>query len=237
MVNKKLNALIILFLIFFSFNTSAEEYNKSTIQVNGIGEITAKPDVAYINISVETSSMVAADAVKQNAEKTKNVIDKIKSVIDKKDKVKTTNYSLSPVYEYNNTTKKQYLKEYRVVNEVLVETYNLDNVGKLIDSTTTLGANRISGPRFGIKNSDDLEREALVKAVEDAKRTAETVALASGTNIIKILRINPSYNSPIPYYDGGYKTRAFAAAETAPTPIESGDLTITANVSIVYEIE
>ena len=235
MIVKKL--VMILGICFFSFsiNSIAEEYNKSTIQVNGKGEVTAEPDVAFINISVETSSKVAANAVKQNAEKTTNVIKKIKSMIGENDKVKTTNYNLSPIYEYNSTTKKQYLKEYRVVNEVMVETYNLDNIGKLIDSTTTLGANRINGPRFGIKNSDELQREALVKAVKDAKKTAETVAAASGTNIIKILRINPSYNRPVPYRAKAFESRAMA--DSAPTPIEAGDLTVTANVSIVYEIE
>ncbi len=234
MINKRIITVLGILIFCFSINATADEFSKSTIQVNGKGEITAEPDVAYINISVETSSKVAADAVRQNAEKTTNVIKKIKSVISGNDKVKTTNYNLSPVYEYNSTTKKQYLKEYRVVNEVLVETYNLDNIGKLIDSTTTLGANRISGPRFGIKNSDELERKALVKAVEDAKKTAETVALASGTNIIKILRINPSYNRPAPHFNRSFESRAVADSST---PIEAGDLTITANVTIVYEIE
>ncbi|MGH7886032.1 MAG: SIMPL domain-containing protein [Thermodesulfobacteriota bacterium] len=236
MFNGRLIYIFCLFFLGFCLNIHAEEYTKSTIQVTGNGEISANPDVAYINISVETSSKIAADAVKQNAEKTQNVIKKIKSVISENDKVKTTNYSLYPVYEYDDTAKKQYLQEYRVVNEVLVETYNLDNIANLIDSTTTLGANRINGPRFGLKNSDELERMALVKAVEDARKTAETVSTAAGVKIIKILSINPGYNTPAPYYDRGFESKAFAA-ESAPTPIEAGDLTITANVTIVYEIE
>lgn len=227
---------LLVFFFFLSFSLHAEEYGKSTIQVDGNGEVTTNPDVAYLTVAVETNSRNASDAVRENAVKTQEVVKKIKAAIGENDKIKTTNYNLSPIYEYDNQSKKQYLKEYRVVNEVQVETYNLENIGKLIDIATSTGANRINGPSFGIKNSADLERKALTLAVEDAKKTAETVASASGTKLVKILRINPSYNIPRPYYNKGFQSRALSA-ESAPTPIESGDLTVSANVSIVYEIE
>ena len=152
------------------------------------------------------------------------------------DKVKTTNYRLYPVYEYNNSSKKQYLKEYRAVNEVMVETYNLKNIGKLIDSTSVLGVNRINGPRFGLSNSDELKKKALALAVKDAKLTADIVASASGTKIIKVLKISPSYYSPRPYYDRAFQAEA-VSAKSASTPVEPGELKITANVNIVYEIQ
>lgn len=235
---KKFGTLIyiLVLILCFSANLHAEEYSKSTIQVNGNGEVNASPDVAFLSVAVETNSPNASEAVRKNAEKTQAVIAQIKKVLGDKDKIKTTNYNLSPVYEYDDKTKKQYLKEYRVVNQVQVETLGIDGLGKIIDTATNVGANRINGPSFGIKNSSDLERKALTLAVEDAQKTAETVASASGVKIVKILRINPSYSVPMPYQDSGFRARAMSA-ESAPTPIESGDLTISADVTVVYEIE
>ena len=236
MGNKLIIPLVCIVVFGLGLYCNAEEFRKNTIHVNGKGEITSEPDVSYINLTVETSSKIASEAVKINAEKSENVINQIKKIISGKDKIKTTSYRLYPVYEYNNSTKKQYLKEYRAVNEVLVETYNLKIIGKLIDSTSTLGVNRINGPRFGISNSDDIKKQALALAVKDAKMTADVVASTSGTKIIKILKISPSYHSPQPYHNRNYQTEAISA-KAVSTPIEPGDLTITANVNIVYEIE
>ena len=43
-------------------------------------------------------------------------------------------------------------------------------------------------------------KQALAKAVKDAKTTAETVANAAGVKITTIYQISPSYNYPIPVY-------------------------------------
>lgn len=237
----KSKPLIILLGLLFTFslqsNSSAAQYEKSTLNVNGKGEIKAMPDVAYMNISVETTTKKAEDAVRENATKTSNVIKKLKSMIGSKDNVKTTNYHLSPMYEYDKVSRKNFINGYRVSNEVIVETYNLNNLGQLIDATTTLGANRINGPRFDISNREDYKKQALVKAVDDAKKTADIVAKSAGVSLVKIVQISPTYNFPIPIYQRQVMAKTVAAAESAPTPIEAGDLNVTANVSIVYEIQ
>jgi hypothetical protein len=78
-------------------------------------------------------------------------------------------------------------------------------------------------------------REALAKAVEDAKATAEIVASAAGVKITTIYQISPSYNYPMPVY------RDFAegkmAAAPPPTPIEAGEISIKASVNMVFGIE
>ncbi|MGH7806837.1 MAG: SIMPL domain-containing protein, partial [Thermodesulfobacteriota bacterium] len=73
-------------------------------------------------------------------------------------------------------------------------------------------------------------------AVGDAKATAETVAKAAGVRVVKIVRISPSYEVPGPVYRDFLQAKV-AAAESAPTPIEPGELTVSATVNIVYEIE
>ncbi|MGB7291123.1 MAG: SIMPL domain-containing protein [Thermodesulfobacteriota bacterium] len=209
---------------------------KNTLQVNGKGVVTAKPDKANVTISVETTNQNASTAVKENAEKMNQVMEKLKSQIGKNDKISTTGYNLSPIYTYDEKTRKSELSGYRVSNSIVVESKNLDVVGKLIDSATQAGANRIESLSFDTDKRDEYRREALVKAVQDARETAEIVAKAAGVTIAKIIQISPSYEIPIPVYRE-FALTAREAAAPPPTQIEPGELTVSASVNMVFEIQ
>lgn len=213
------------------------KYEKSTLSITGKGETITIPDSAYINIAVESTAETASGAVKNNAEKTNKVMEVIKAGLGKDDKVSTAGYSLSPVYEYNNETKKSEFRGYRAANRIMVETKNLNDLGKLIDSVAQAGSNRIDSLTFDTTERESYKKRALTMAVEDAKATAETVAKAAGVRIVKILSITPSSDIPMPIY-GGYELRGkMALAEASPTPIEPGELTVNASVNMVFEIE
>lgn len=230
------NILFFIFALTISSIANAEQEQKQKLQVTGKGEVMVKPDVAFITISVETDAATASEASQQNANKMQNVLKVVKSTIGKEDKVTTVGYNLSPRYEYNKTTRKSELIGYRASNRLNVETKKIKKLGDIIDKSINAGANRVDSLRFGTSKQHEYRREALVKAVQDAKKTAEIVASASGVKILKILNISPSYNYPIPL------RRDFAIAgkmamESAPTPIEAGELTVSASVNMVFEIE
>lgn len=209
---------------------------RQTLNVNGNGEVFITPDVANISFSVDTNAKTASDAVKQNAESTNKVISALKSQIGKDDKLSTSNYNLSPIYEYNNQTKKSEFKGYRVTNTVTVKTYNLDNLGALIDSAAQAGSNNIQGLSFDTTKRNDYRREAMVMAVKDARATADTVADAAGVKITTIYQISPSYSYPSPVYRDFSRGKA-SFAEAAATPIEAGEISVKATVNMVFAIE
>jgi uncharacterized protein YggE len=209
---------------------------KRTLSVTGNGKADAAPDVAYLTLSVETLAKNASQAVKVNAETSNKVIQVIKSKLGKNDKVSTAGYSLTPVYEYNNQTNKTDFKGYRASNRVIVEAHNLKEIGNIIDSTAEAGLNNIESLSFDTTKRDDFRREALTRAVNDAKTTAETLAKAAGVKITKILQLSPSFDYPVPVYRD-YALAKESATAAPPTPIEPGDISVSASVNIVYEIE
>ena len=230
--------IILLFALLLSSQaiTFAQDNNSRSLNVNGRGEVKAKPDVAYINISVISKAKTAQAALQDNANKTTNVLNKIKSLIGKQDTVKTSGFNLSPVYDYNQTTKKSDLTGYSVSNDLVVKTVDLKNLGNLIDATTGVGANRINGPRFDILDKSKLRKEALRLAVQDAKDTATVTAEAAGVSIVQVMQLNPNYNNPQPLYARSYDSVRAASPESS-TPIESGDITVSASVNITYQIQ
>ena len=230
-----LSAVILGLVLSLPSRAQNVQYDKQTLTVTGNGEMSAAPDVAYLNLAVETIAKSASQAVKENAEKTNSVMEAIKAKLGENDKVSTAGYNLSPIHEYNNQTNKSEFKGYKASNQIVVEVHNLKQVGAIIDSTAEAGLNNISGLRFDTTKSAELKKKALAEAVKDAKATAEILAQAAGVKITRILQLSPSYDYPVPVY----RDYAMAAKEAAapPTPIEPGDLTINATVNIVFEIE
>lgn len=239
MSNYKIIAIAFLMTFLFVSGSNAQnvKYEQQTMNVNGNGEVSVSPDMAVISFSVETKAKTASQAVRDNAEKTTNVLNALKAKIGKEDKLSTTGYNLSPIYEYNNQTKKSEFNGYRATNTVLVRTYDLEIVGDLIDSAAEAGSNNIQGLTFDSTKRNQHKKEALVKAVEDARTTAELLANAAGIKITKIYQISPSYNYPVPVYRDFAESKMASAAPAPPTPIEAGDITIKASVNMVFGIE
>ena len=237
MKNSKVIGITFLLALLFVISSNAQsvKYEQQTLSVNGSGEVYIDPDLANISFAVETNAKTASEAVKENAEKTNKVLEALKSQIGKDDTLSTTGYNLSPVYEYNNQTKKSEFTGYRATNSVLVKTFNLKNVGNLIDSAAEAGSNSIQGLTFDSTKRNEHMKEALAKAVKDAKTTAERVANAAGVKITTIYQISPSYNYPVPVYRDFAESKM--AAAPPPTPIEAGEISIKASVKMVFGIE
>ena len=228
--------LLLIFTVCYSSNAQENQDARRTLSVTGNGKADASPDVAYLTLSVETIAKNASQAVKDNAETTNKVIQVIKSKLGKTDKVSTAGYNLAPVYEYNNQTNKNEFNGYRASNRIIVEAHNLKELGNIIDATAQAGLNNIESLSFDTTKRDEFRREALTRAVNDAKTTAETLAKAAGVKITKILQLSPSFDYPVPVYRD-YALAKEAAPAAPPTPIEPGDISVSASVNIVFEIE
>ena len=198
------------------------------------------PDTAVIVLSIETQAKTASEAAALNSKKANNVIDKIKTLIDKNsgDFIKTSGYSVFPVYDYNNILKKQQLTGYRVSNQLTVTTKQLSNVSKILDSSIENGANNVQGISFTIDDKKDYCNIVTSKAVKKAREQALSVAKALGVTVSGVKNVNVScgssyMESAVPFM----AKSAMAGAYAVSTPIESGEVRIQGNVNIDFYIE
>ena len=67
--------------------------------------------------------------------------------------------------------------------QVEVELRDLEKLGQLLERSIDLGVNQVGDPRLDSSKRQDLEREALAKAVADARLNAEAVAKAAGARL------------------------------------------------------
>ncbi|HSP97839.1 MAG TPA: SIMPL domain-containing protein [Candidatus Dormibacteraeota bacterium] len=210
-----------------------------TIAVSGEGKVSVSPDLAVVSFGVETTAPTAGAAVADNAKKSTALVDAIKQTIDAKDKVATTQYSLSPVYEQRDRASAAPPKiiGYIASNLVRVELHDVKGVGALIDAATSAGANRANDLQFTLEERAEAQSNALARAGADAKRQAEATAAALGVELGRVLSATTS-GGPIVYPRTYARAGMVAMAEAAPPPpIEASDVDVSVTLQVTYEIK
>lgn len=207
----------------------AVEQASSQLEVVGSGAVYAKPDIAVLSFAVESNRRSATEAVTENAKKADLLLQALKDLMGERDKIQTSGYSVSPVYDRDNRLRPS---GYRVSNQVVVETRQIDRVGSFIDAAANAEAGRMGSLQFRTSQEADYLEQAAVKAVNQAQQTAEALAQAAGVSITGIHQIRY-----LPQGQPMVRFMAEAAMDRAQTPIEPGELTLTAEVTMVFEIE
>ena len=97
-----------------------------------------------------------------------------------------------------------------------------------IDAALAKGANEVSGIQFTSSRADSARRAAIAEAVANARADAETMAKGAGGSLGALIEV-ASGVEPIRPFEVSMARAKMAAA--APTPIEPGQLTVTATVT------
>ena len=148
--------------------------------------------------------------------------------------IQTANLSVNPRYDYETRPGAPMLVGYAASNTLTVKLRDIDKAGAVIDETVKEGANTLGGLSFGFENADPLFDKARAAAVADARDRAELLAKAAGVELGPILQIREGVDAggPVPVFDG-----RVAMAEAKSTVVAAGESTVTATVTLVYEIQ
>ena len=212
---------------------------KNTISVSGTGEIWTKPDLVLIDFSVVGEKKTVIEAMAENTKKMNSVIEAIKSQgVEEKD-LKTTNFSISPRYEWYEKSEiypagKRVLVGYEVNQTLQVKIRDLTKIGNIIQVATEAGANQVGDLRFMIDKQDELKSQARKEAIEKAKVMAKEIAGQLGVKLVKITNFSENATAPIPY--PYFMERAMGGGAETPQ-IQTGENKIEVQVSITYEID
>ena len=216
-----------------SAQSGENNFAKRTIEVDGSGETRTSPDTADLDLAIDTQAKTAEEAAARNAALATKVIDALKAKLGDKGKVTTGGYSLDPQYDQRQNAKPA-IVGYNAQNSVTVNTGALDLVGALIDSAIAAGANRVNSLNFSVKDDTKARTEAIAIATRDARAQADALAAALNIKLGKVLKATTiSEQRPVPIR----MNRAMAMSAAVATPVEPGDVTVPATVSLTFEIE
>ena len=205
-----------------------------TLSVTGSGKTFIVPDIANISIGVHTEGKDAAEAVASNTAQTQKVTQALQGMgVDGKD-IQTSNFSIFPQQQFDETGK-VIGTNYVVDNTVYVTVRQLDKLGELLSAVVDTGANSIYGIQFDVADKQTALSEARKAAVENAQAQAEELAQAAGVTLGEVQSISSFGGFPVPVFEG--KGGGGGQPMAAAVPVSSGQLTLTVDVSIVYEIK
>lgn len=252
--NKWLIKILICFVIVWiwvniSNDMKASHYigetnGPATITVSGTGDIVATPDTATFSFTVTNTASSVADAQTQTTAQMNSVKDFLKKNNIADADIQTTDYSINPHYEYQTAycpalavscpSGKSVLTGYGVSESVSVKIHDLSIAGTVLSGMGEFSVTNVSGLSFTEANYDDLVKQAQEKAIADAKTSAQDLANGLGVRIVRLVSYSNQTAYPTVYNYGMMKAEA---ASAAVPDISAGQNKITANVSVVYEIQ
>jgi uncharacterized protein YggE len=216
---------------------TTDTVNSNVISVSGSGSVTGSPDRAQLTFGVQTENANVKTAQSDNAVQMNAVIDALVAAGIPKDQMKTMGYSIYPVYQDSTGLLNQKIKSYQVTNTLQVTLKDVNQTGNVIDTAVTAGVNNVNSIQFMLSDeqAQSLRSEALKNAVILARADANVVAAALGVNITGVQSADISQGYTPTVFDN-YQAGATTAKSVVPTPVQPGDITVTAQVSITYSI-
>lgn len=205
-----------------------------TISVNGEGAASAVPDIADLELGVQTIDEDPTAAIENNTTAMANVIATLIDLDIDEDDIQTQSFNMwvEQVYGPDGPTG-EFL--YHVINQIMVRVRDLDMTGDVLGAALAAGANNVGGIRFGVEDTQALDEAARDAAVDNAVAKAAQLAERLGVGV-------GSPRHVIETSGGGpqevrlERAVAFAAAD-ASVPVSPGDFTVRVSVNIVFDIE
>ena len=212
-------------------------YPTKTFSVSAEGKVIVSPDIAKFTFSVVSEGKDVKVLTEANNKAMNTAVEFVKSnSIDEKD-IRTTQYDLSPRYEYDEKTRKTSISGYALTQTVLVKVRDLAKVADIVGGLPALGINQIGSISFEVDDDEKYLAEARRLAFEKAKVKAQEVASQNGVSIGDIVGFWESGVQP--YYSSNEKAVGMGGdgAITIAPQIQPGTQEITVQVSISYEIK
>ena len=208
-----------------------EEAPVRSITVSGSGSVSLKPDMVSMKFIVRNTGWNCPQVAEKNAINTTNTINALKEAGIPDSDISTYDYSITQDNSHS------YAGEYTARNTIAVIIRNIDLTGKVIDAAVknNTGANGITSFEYLVSDKATALREARTLAIKNAQDAASLLAGASGCKVNGVLEIREDYTSAGRSNDMMFKAVSMEAGGT-PTPIVEGNVTITSNVTVKYEL-
>lgn len=218
---------------FSPSDVTAQSDSNETIQVSAGGQVQAQADTAVVRVAVVTTGDDVETVRERLAANASSLTDALAEMGIAGDQVQTAYYDISSNQRYQNAEGEE--PEYRAMHRFSVTVNDTDRVGEVIDTSVNNGANEIDGVEFTLSpdKRQELRQEALTEAMETARGEADTIAAASDLTVAGVDRVTTTQYSRTPY-----QAEAVAmAGDGAGTSINSGPVTVSADVTVVYDAE
>lgn len=214
--------------------------DKNQITVMGEGKVAYQPDTATINLGMQINKAATSqEAMSQLNQKIAAIMAAVGKLGVQKDQIATSGYNVSPNYDYKNGS--QTVSGYNAAETLAIKVEGVDKnsnlVGKITAAAGTVGSNQVEGIDYSISSLNNLQQEARIKAIEDARVKAQALAQAAGIKKLgPVVSWEDASNGPqpVPLYNKALMAPATSDAVVPPAQVPAGTQDVTVDVDVNF---
>ena len=214
------------------------------IHVTGQGKVSIEPDLAILNLGVETRGTTVSEAREAAATAMAAVMESLTSEGVEDNDIQTSRFDINDEREWQEITEngvrtsKSVLVGYRVRNNLTVKVRDLDNVSAVIDGAAEAGGDaiRFNGLNFTAEDLSEVMNQLREDAVNDAQSKAQHFADLAEVGLGELVFISDGTVAR-PLYRESFAYAAAAPAAAFDTGISRGELEVNMSVQTVFTIE
>ncbi len=216
----------------------------NTVQVNGVGTITSKPDTANIDITVRETGKNTSDAQDKVSKQVNGLISFLKKQGISKDDIKTNRYNIYPTNQWRD--------EAEVRQSLDIKIRNIDKdekkLGRIVEAVTDYGAS--SDWWYGWNINYDIEDKTPLYS--QARELAYAKCLQKGEELSDLAKVK--LDKPISISESSrdsftskkdsntnyaLETESLAGKVTTgdTTTIPTGEMEVSVTLNVAFEID
>ncbi len=224
---KKMMLLLAIF-IATGIGSQAQTSNVQAVNVTGKGTVNVVPDKVVIKSRIEHEGESAVAVKKQNDLAVNQVIKFLKNSGVPEKNIHTDYINLNKNYNYNDKT-----YTYAANQAISITLEDINDYESIMSGLLENGLNRIDGVEFKSSEYDRYEAQARKKAVLDGRQKAEELVEPLGQKIGQAIYINEMTTRNVQPL---YKMQAMDASEESAETIAPGEMEITVEVNLGFEL-
>lgn len=205
-----------------------------TVSATAVGSVTVRPNTLLVDLGVRAKAATAQAALAADDAHAAKLIRILRAAGIPAVDLQTTNLSIGPDYGRKGVT------GYVVTNVVSVTDTRIASAGRILDDAANAVGNGIQfdNLQFVLTGDTSPTIAARARAVRLAEGRARAMATAAGGTLGPLCSISDDSSAGYLAGNSGYALSAGASgsAAAAPTPVESGNQAVTAQVTVVYEV-
>lgn len=246
------NRLLIILIVFavgaltswiggtaYNLITYFKGYGPWEITVYAEGKAVVVPDVALVKLGVTSEGLKVGSLVEDNTIKMNAILKDIKDLGVAEKDIQTTNYSLTPRYDYLEIGERVF-RGYTLTQEIRVKVRDFARIGDVLEKSTQNGANLVGDLQFTMDDMTKAKELAKKDAIAKAKAQAELLVKETGLKLGEIKNIYETSCGPYGDCYGAMGIGAGGGVETSATAaptVQPGQQEVSIEISLVYQLK
>ncbi|BDX06398.1 SIMPL domain-containing protein [Planctobacterium marinum] len=223
---KLLRILTIVWLAAFCSAANGQ----NIIQVVGSGQMNVQPDGLEFSIHIRERGPLVSKLFASANQKTTLIVNTLqKQKVNPKD-IQSMQMRVTPWFVYENQTRQQ--RGFELSRQIQVTVRNTEKVAVLFDEVFRIGNLEITDISLLVSQQENYYREALVKALDDAKTKATLMAAQLDTKpgkVVSLIELNSQNTVP--------EMRTMMRSSGGSESFLPGEVTVTAVIEVQFAID